>query len=727
MKVRWAGAMALLALACLGWILQGRLEACGPGFSEAVFHDAHRPDTSWADAVRGRLGILRPGLPERHLLIAYRQLAGLPVEPEIWDPPAPTPGSVEARASEPVKRKWQQALVAAVGNEAGKELDTDRMTATYQWFSNVSDHAIQVALETWMARCKSYGKTSPEVLGWMKAQDQVFRSSPKEPRIPDPVASPEWLRKDRDYQRAAALFYADRWDEARAASLAISKDADSPWRAWGGFLIARCWMRQASLGSDEDARFRWEQARAQLESLLKDPVFSSVQVEAKDYLEFVRYRLEPEVMRAEALECLVAAHSGPTWLEQLKQADRRIREAGIAGPMPKLSAQAEDLQSWLAVMEVEKPSADTVQARWEASRSLPWLVAGLAVPPAGHKARQELEAAAADVPRSSPAWRSIDWHRTRAGLEAASPQELPGRIQAALKGSWPAWSENLLRAQGRVRARTLAQWASWAGSRVVTVADGYSSPGDQLDLPEGTAKRYGKDPLLLDAEVADVLNARFPLKAWVALAGSSELSPPLRGDVAQVAWVRAVLLEDWEAERELSVHLDPALRAVIPGNLQALSPSRREFQLVRIFMAYPGLSPLLQEGLGRSNEGWVPLTEAVSFGTNWWCLPPPKAGSAWPAAPPFLTKEDLETCDAEWGRLRKFSSARHWFGRIVTTYGEIHPSDPMVPEALHRFVRITRNAECSDKELSILGEKAFRMLHRRYPDSPWTKKTPIHY
>jgi hypothetical protein len=715
-------------LACFSWILQGRLEACGPGFSEAVFHDVHRPDTSWADAVRGRLGILRPGLPEHHLLIAYRQLAGLPVEPDIWDPPAPAPGSVEAPAFEPVKRQWQQVLVAAVGNEAGRELDTDRMTATYQWFSNVGVHAIQVALETWQARCKSYGKTSPEVLGWLKAQDQVFRSSPKEPRIPDPVASPEWLRKDRDYQRAAALFYADRWDEARAAFLAISRDADSPWRAWGGFLIARCWMRQASLGSDEDARFRWGQARAQLECLLKHPVFSPVHAEARAYLEFVRYRLEPEVMRAEALEGLVAAHSGPSWLEQLKQADRRIREAGIAGPMPKLSAQAEDLQSWLAVMEAGRPSADTVQARWEASRSLPWLVAGLAVPPASLVARQELEAAAANVPRSSPAWRSIDWHRTRAGLEAASPQELPGRIQTALKGSWPAWSENLIRAQGRVRAQTLAQWATWAGSRVVTVADGYSSPGDQGDLPEASAKRYGKDPFLLDPEVTEVLNARFPLKALMALVESPGLSTPLRRDVAQVAWVRAVLLEDWEAERKLIVHLDPALRPAIPENLQALSPSRREFQLVRIFMSHPGLSPLLHEGLGRSNEGWVPVTEAVSFGTNWWCLPPPKAERAWPAPPPpFLTRGDLKTSDAEWGRLRMFSSARHWFGRTVTTYGEMHPSDPMVPEALHRFVRITRNAECSDQELSILGGKAFRMLHRRYPDSPWTKKTPVHY
>lgn len=727
MRARWAEVLALLAVGGLAWMMQPRLDACGPGFTEAIFRDVHHPDTTWAEAVQGNLGILRPGLPENHLVVSYRRLMSLPVDAGIWNPPSAQAGEEASKPYEPMTQQWRKAMVSLFGDGAGPALDVERTTATYQWFSNVSDHAIQVALDTLHDRGRVHGTSSPEVFAWAKAQDQVFRSTPKEPRIPDPVASPEWLRMDRDYQRAAALFYSDRWDEARAAFMAISRDSHSPWRAWGGFLVARCWMRQASLGPDPESSGRWMQARIQLESLIKDPAFSAVRLEAEDYLQFVRYRLEPEVLRGEALEGLAANHSAPNWLEQLKQSTQRIGPGIAVGSPPRLSAQAEDLQAWLEVMESEKPSVEMVAGRWKATRNLPWLVAGLAVLPPGHELWPDLEAAAAKVPRSHPAWVSLNWHQTRAGLDAVSPREIPSLIPAALKESWPPWAENVIRAQGRSHALTIEQWAKWAPSRVVAVKDGYDNPGDQLDLPEGAAKRYGKDPLLLAPGVAEVLNARFPLKAWMRLIQSSELPPPLRRDVAQAAWVRAVLLGDWDAERALRAQADPALGSQIPANPANLDPSSREFRFVQIFMANPGLSPLVHVGLGRSNYGWAPLNEVVSFGTNWWCLPSPKEGTLPPAAPLFLTQSDLEASESEWNRLRRYASARHWFGRTVTAYAEAHPDDPTVPEALHRFVRITRNAECYDKDLSRLGQKAFNLLHRHYPDSPWTKKTPVYY
>ena len=727
MQVRWVGSLALVALAGLSWMVQPRLDACGPGFAEAVFQDTHQPDTTWSEAVRGKVGILRPGLPMDHLVIAYRHLMGLPVDVDAWDPKP-----IEALSKDPepyrsMEKRWQAAVSKALGSVGAKPLDTTRNTGTFQWFSNVSDHAIHMALATWKDRCMAYGEKDPMVLAWLKAQDQVFRSTPKEPGIPEPVASPEWLSKDRDYQRAAALFYSDRWADARAGFLAISKDAHSPWRAWGGFLVARCWIREASLGPDAEARSRLTSARTHLESLLKDPAFSSVHEVARDYLEFVRYRLEPELLHAEALEGLAGERSKPGWLEQLKQSARRIEPAAVPAGTILLSASAKDLREWLEVMRSSRPSEERVTARWRSAPSLPWLVAGLAVLPADHGLRPELDAMAAQVPRTHPAWISLHWHQIRSGVEAAAPHEVPFHVQSAMKEPWPAWAENVLRAQGRAHARTLEEWATWAGSKVAGVKDSYSPPASLGELPEGTAKRYGQDPQLLEPEAARSLNAHFPLKNWVALAEAGGLSSPLRQDVAHTAWVRAILLQDWDAERRLRIHLDHSMKQLIPNDLATLAPEIREFRLVQILMANPGLSPLVAEGLGRSNYGWVPLTETVNFGTNWWCLPSPKEGSPKPVVPFFVTREDLGNSEAEWGRLRKFSSARHWFGRTVLAYAETHPLDPSVPQSLHRFVRITRNAECADKGLSSLSRQAFRNLHHQYPNSAWTKRTPVYY
>jgi hypothetical protein len=717
--------MALIVLTGFSWALQTQLEACGPGFTEAVFRDIHRPDTSWAEAVRGHVGILRPGLPTGHLVIAYRHLAGLPVEVETWDPIPAKPPATDPEPYRSMEKRWQDVVSTALGSADAKPLDTGRTTDTYQWFSNVGDHAIALALATWKDRCRDHGPTDPLVRSWLKAQDQVFRSTPKEPRIPDPVSSPEWLRRDRDYQRAAAFFYADRWDEARAAFTAVSKDLHSPWRAWGGFLVARCWMRQASLGPEKEAPARWREARSQLDALLKDQAFSAVHADAQDYLEFTRYQLEPGALYAEALEGLVARQSGPGWLEQHKQSLQRLGRDHPSAKIPAMSPSAEDLRAWLDVMRSTRPSVQVVEDRWTATHGLPWLVAGLAVLPSNHRLLPELEAVAERVPPSHAAGASLRWHRVREALAMAPPADVPSRAQAALKEPWPAWAENALRAEGRAHAQTAGQWAGWAGSKVVGLSD-MDTEGSWV-LPEGTAKRYGQDPILFDPEAAGCLNACFPLQTWLTLLEGPGLTAPLKQDLAQAAWVRAVLLGDWKAEQRARAQVQPSLRPLLPADLPTLDPGVREFRLVQVFMANPGLSPLVQEGLGRSNYGWVPTTETVDFGTNWWCLPASEPGSPKYGTPAFLTQEERHAAEAEWTRLRRFPSARHWFGKTVTAYAEAHPKDPAVPQALHRFVRITRNASCYDKDLSALGQQAFRLLHRHYPDDPWTRKTPVYY
>jgi hypothetical protein len=51
------------------------------------------------------------------------------------------------------------------------------------------------------------------------------------------------------------------------------------------------------------------------------------------------------------------------------------------------------------------------------------------------------------------------------------------------------------------------------------------------------------------------------------------------------------------------------------------------------------------------------------------------------------------------------------------------PLDTNVPEALHLAVRSARYG-CADDKVSSLSQKAFRLLHERYPNSKWAKQTP---
>ncbi|HKA53560.1 MAG TPA: hypothetical protein VKJ47_07840 [Candidatus Binatia bacterium] len=61
--------------------------------------------------------------------------------------------------------------------------------------------------------------------------------------------------------------------------------------------------------------------------------------------------------------------------------------------------------------------------------------------------------------------------------------------------------------------------------------------------------------------------------------------------------------------------------------------------------------------------------------------------------------------------------------RLVITWAKEHPDDPRIPAALHRAVKSARYG-CTSGELS---RQAFQLLHKRYPESEWTRKTKYWY
>jgi hypothetical protein len=90
------------------------------------------------------------------------------------------------------------------------------------------------------------------VKDWARAQAAVFRNC-GDGDLVLPDAAPEWaddlLRADRDYQTAAAHFYAMRYEEAAQRFRAIASDSRSPWRPYG-----RYWPPARPSGSRQSRR-----------------------------------------------------------------------------------------------------------------------------------------------------------------------------------------------------------------------------------------------------------------------------------------------------------------------------------------------------------------------------------------------------------------------------------------------------------------------------------------
>ncbi|MEP7353234.1 MAG: hypothetical protein ABI824_08395, partial [Acidobacteriota bacterium] len=121
--------------------------------------------------------------------------------------------------------------------------------------------------------------------------------------------------------------------------------------------------------------------------------------------------------------------------------------------------------------------------------------------------------------------------------------------------------------------------------------------------------------------------------------------------------------------------------------------------------------------------------ELSNYRDNWWC-----AGSApdyyrTPEKVPvpvaeFLAPAIREEADAEWKQLAAVPTGPNWLGAQTLAFAEKNPNDPRIPEALYRVVRATRLG-CSDRATGDFSKRAFDLLHRRYPTSEWTKKTPF--
>lgn len=718
MRGRLALGLGLVVMAGIGgWISRAPLKACGPWGLSASFEDVRVPDTTWAEALKGELGILRAGLPLRHRVVAYRHLMGLPVTPEAWEPARGESQNDPGDLTDWIEARKQVAVPEGQGIEAS------RMTATYVDYPHIGNHAFATAAATLKARIQRHGATSPTVQDWVRGQDQVFLSRPENPSVPEPVAEPAWLRQDRDYQRASALFYANRWDEARTLFAAIARDQASPWQPWGAYLQARCWFRQSNLGEGAQAPACLAQAQSHLEGLLKDSALKTVHAPARAYLELVRYRREPQLLEVEALETLaqpeLGAGEGDAALEKLMQSRQWMTETKKSAHT-NLSPAAADLRAWLEAMEGSKNTDD----HGTRTNSLPWRVAALATLDSQDPRLDEFLASEPAMPNGA-ADPSLRWHRLRHTLQRSAPDARVALVREALKEAWPRWAENQLRAFGRQNAPDLPRWASLLGSRVVAleVETDLSAPNPQL--PEEDAKHYGKNPLLFEEITTAQLNAHLPLARMVELCERPELPLRLREDLAHAAWVRAALLGRWEREQRLRKSLEPDFAKALDPDFGSLDPTVRAFRLTLVFMKHPGLSPRIPGGMGRAIDGWADWTVSVDFGTNWWCSERPQPVSV--PAPAFLSHQELETAQKEWAEIGKVPSARHWFGAAVLAQAEAHPDDPDLPYALHRFVRITRNADCYDAKLSALGKRCFRLLHARYPKSPWARKTPVHY
>ncbi|MEP6945953.1 MAG: hypothetical protein ABJA02_08555 [Acidobacteriota bacterium] len=275
---------------------------CGPGYVTPIFVTTSAPENPYANFAAGRLGIVSSGYRRSLLLAAYKYINGGSFTPdeqkalvELWKSDIDRNYNVTDDIS-PVLKAWVEKRKDVVGKEAKTpEIYAERSYGGYDFFPNCTQNAFETATETLADRASAHGPSDPAVKDWLAAQDQVFancssgKQSPQDP----PPGSPDWLQKDRDYQKAAAAFYSLDYADAKHRFAEIAQDSESPWRETADYLVARTLIRQASLArSAQAAQPFYQEAEERLRKFLAGTGKFAASANRLDGL--IQYRLYPK-------------------------------------------------------------------------------------------------------------------------------------------------------------------------------------------------------------------------------------------------------------------------------------------------------------------------------------------------------------------------------------------------------------------------------------------------
>jgi len=726
--------------------------ACGPFLVEAIFVHTVHPGYPMDRYAAGRIGVVQPTYARSYLYVAYRYLSGSSFTPDeqkalttLWKDRLEFGWSA---SDEDWLKPWLEARKKVVSQDPApiSVYRSREKPNEYEAYLNCTQDSFDTAVSTLNERIAKYGATNPAVPTWLEAQDQVFSNCAGGSFIPSelPPDADALQRADRAYQIAAANFYSEKFDEAQKRFQSIANDSASPWRQNSTYLIARTLTRKGSIGPPEQKQESLSTAEAQLRKILGDKSFSSLHAASTRLLNLVRLRAHPAERLNELAQILTTKTANPnlkqdlwdytalldTYLERDEEAET------TAPPIPK----GEDLSDWIATFQDTKQDAEShALARWQATRSNPWLIAALSLVDGQHAKANELLAEALKVNSRSAAFASARYHAIRLLIETGKTTEARTLLDQTLKTDHAQFDEsalNLLFGQRMSLANSLDEFLADAARVPAAISwndDGRELPAEDEEVSDQTKNRVGKP--FFDVDAAKAINEQLPLSVLKEAARSKVLPLGPRRDLAQAAWLRAALLGDTKTADELTPilgNLFPELAPLLNGYSSTAQPDEKKFAAIYAWLKTPGFEPIVDAGVGRQD----PVTQQDSYRDNWWCTSSftpvtPEENreviqfTAVTTGPPprFLSPAESAKAEKEWSTLSSLGTAPNYLVRQVIQWANTHPTDARVPEALHLAVRTTRYG-CTDKDSPRWSKSAFDVLHRKYPNNPWTKKTP---
>jgi tetratricopeptide (TPR) repeat protein len=349
------------------------------------------------------------------------------------------------------------------------------------------------------------------------------------------------------------------------------------------------------------------------------------------------------------------------------------------------------------------------------------------------KALPELLSAAHQIKPNEPAYDSVVYYGIGAAVRRGLRDEARQWADEALRTNLIRSSRNRILYERLKLARNWDEFLQSAPRRPEPNTVEY----DNHELTAPGAPQKWASQTLLDSDSTQILNRYVPLALYRDAIHSASLTRDLQVTLAQAGFARALILGRIPEAREFmqrAVELQPQLAGNVKEFLSAANDEEARFAGVLLSLRTNSPSGILMPGLTAPSD----LRHASYAGNIHWGFSESswnmsfvsRSGLNLPIDLSFLTPQQRTQADEEWKILSaRATCASTYLENEALNWARKHPEDARVPESLYLTVRTTFFG-CREDTGPSLGDRsreAYNLLHQRYPNSEWTKKTPYWY
>jgi len=669
------------------------------------------PTQTFENYAKGNIGVLAQGYSTVDFLVAYRALTGRKVS------------DADIQVLSTIRKNWYDHDGGIFGFDwlslrqtLPHEKSLERAYATFS--GPCRGDAFSVAASKLKHLLDTFGAKDAAVLEWVRGQDAVFSHcwvNATATLLQElPASAPQWLRKERAYQIAAATLYEGDYPKARTLFDQIGKDADSPWHNYAPYLIGRSYLEQADNTSDEEQRLVLKEAIAYLEA--QKPTSQEDQARLQQLTRRAQYSLAPEVELARMETAIGEADWGPETQQDLNDYFFAINRdlSGYKKPprRPVLDIVGKGgLTDWLyTVQGVEQyprklgEDFNGMVAEWRKSHSDAWLVAALMNAKALPETPQDLLDAAASIKPGTAGYAAAQYNLLRLRhddiLKMRGPDIDTRKRDAALVSD----TQRLLSASGKYfpgrDANLLHQLIALHTDNPCTFV--------QNTWMHASAEGGGAGASGFAEPLADAMNAKASLDTFVKFwSCTKDSQPDAHKELTSVVWLRAVLLGRDDVVKLLA----PEFKAIYSKDVSYIDAylsetgSEKRYALAKLLLANEDLKAYL------SDMPWKRYGSLVHAGDF---------SSFYEGPVLFQDEASLEKAHQEAEALGKAEKSGTYVGEMVLTYVRSHPFDMSNPATLAAYVSASRGALPTSRA-------AFRILKHWYWFTPSARRTKYYY